>query len=234
MRPSSMRTAPMRTGPLVTGRTGTRLTVTRLIRAGLTLVVCAALLGSPLPGIGGHHEAATAAVQEVAGASQVGLVSSQVLGVRALPSAGTDDRQRTAVWGWPLAGTPEIARPFDPPARRWDSGHRGIDLVGVSGEPVLAVDDGVVTFSGVIAGVGVVSITHASGLRSTYQPVEDRASRGDRVTRGDRVGRLAGGGHCRGAVVDCLHLGAVRGKDAYVDPTPLLTGVELSLLPVAP
>ncbi len=30
----------------------------------------------------------------------------------------------------------------------------------------------------------------------------------------------------------CLHLGAVRNRDDYVDPTPLLLGVELTLLPV--
>lgn len=160
--------------------------------------------------------------------ARAGLVASQVVAVRALPAA--PDRERTARWGWPLAGTPEIARGFDLPEQRWGAGHRGIDLVGVAGEPVLAVEAGVVTYSGVIAGVGVVSVTHESGLRSTYQPVDDRSARGSRVGRGEGIGRLDTGGHC--LVSDCLHLGAVRGDDAYVDPTPLLLGVELSLLPV--
>src|SRR5699024_9466010 len=110
----------------------------------------------------------------------------------------------------------------------------GIDLAGVEGEAVLAVEDGVVTYSGDIAGTGVVSITHASGLRSTYQPVVERVVvRGDRVGRGDRIGQLsAAGGHCTLHV--CLHRGAVRDRDSYVDPTPLLLGVDLALLPVEP
>ena len=67
-------------------------------------------------------------------------------------------------------------------------------------------------------------------LRSTYQPVSDRVGRGERVARGDRIGTLDVGGHC--LLADCLHLGAVRGRDTYVDPTPLLLGAELTLLPV--
>lgn len=160
----------------------------------------------------------------------VGLLASTLLGLRANPAAG--DRSRTAEWGWPLVGTPEIVRGFDPPAQRWLPGHRGIDLAGVAGEAVLAVDDGVVTYSGVIAGVGMVSVTHESGLRSTYQPVLDRSERGDRVARGAVIGSLDVGGHCLAR--DCLHLGAVRGRDGYVDPTPLLLGAELTLLPVGP
>lgn len=137
------------------------------------------------------------------------------------------------MWGWPLVGTPVIVAPFDRPEQRWLPGHRGIDLAGVAGEPVLAVEAGVVTFSGVIAGVGMVSLTHRNGLRSTYQPVSSEVARGDRLARGQQLGTLgADGSHC--APRDCLHLGAVRGRDDYVDPTPLLLGVELSLLPVAP
>lgn len=158
---------------------------------------------------------------------EAGVVASSLLGGRA-PA----DRAETTLWGWPLVGRPEIVRGFDPPPKRWLPGHRGIDLAGVAGEQVLAVEAGVVTYSGQIAGVGVVSVTHASGLRSTYQPVTDRVSRGDRVERGDPLGVLDVGGHC--ILADCLHLGAVRGRHAYVDPTPLLLGVDLALLPVAP
>lgn len=158
------------------------------------------------------------------------MVTSQVLGTRETTEAARD-RGDTTVWGWPLAGVPDLVHGFDPPEHRWSAGHRGVDLAGVAGEPVLAVEAGVVTYSGVVAGVGVVSLTHASGLRSTYQPVSDRPERGDRLARGTVLGRLdAGGGHC--APADCLHLGAVRGRDGYVDPLPLLLGVELTLRPV--
>lgn len=150
---------------------------------------------------------------------------------RSTGRAASTDRSETAIWGWPLAPVPEIVKRFDPPAQRWLPGHRGIDLAGVAGEPVLAVEAGVVTYSGQVAGVGIISVTHASGLRSTYQPVAERLDRGSRVGRGERIGVLdSAGSHC--APRDCLHLGAVRDRDSYVDPTPLLLGVELTLLPV--
>ncbi|KUG51577.1 hypothetical protein AVL62_09655 [Serinicoccus chungangensis] len=162
--------------------------------------------------------------------SSSGALVSVLLGLR-VPTVdtATGDRQSTALWGWPLAGVPEILQGFDPPEHRWGRGHRGVDLAGLPGERVLAVDGGVVSFSGEVAGMGVVSVTHPSGLRSTYQPVGARVAQGTRVARGDPLGRLTSGGHC--AVHDCLHLGAVRGRDGYVDPTPLLLGVELTLLP---
>lgn len=209
--------------------------VMRAVRAaGVLLVCCLVLPAAATTSIGGSDEA-TATAGAVAGAQGTlgpgrAMVTSQVLGTRETTEAARD-RGDTAVWGWPLAGVPDLVRGFDPPERRWSAGHRGIDLAGVAGEPVLAVEAGVVTYSGVVAGVGVVSLTHASGLRSTYQPVSDRAERGDRVARGTVLGRLdAGGGHCTPG--DCLHLGAVRGRDGYVDPMPLLLGVELTLRPV--
>lgn len=161
--------------------------------------------------------------------AEVGSATSGVLGSRDLRQV-SDDRAATAAWAWPLQGTPEIVGPYDPPEQRWLPGHRGIDVAGVPGEAVLAVDAGVVAFSGVVAGVGVVSVVHSSGLRSTYQPVTDRVAAGDRLARGQRLGRLDTGGHC--LVVACLHLGARRGRDVYVDPTPLLTPAVLSLLPL--
>lgn len=173
--------------------------------------------------------AGAAAGPQVGRAWQQGSVVSAVLGTRESGGA-VGDRERTALWGWPLAGRPDVVERFDPPEQRWLAGHRGVDLAGVAGEPVLAVDDGVVAWSGTVAGVGVVSVDHVGGLRSTYQPVTDRVSRGSRVARGDRLGRLDLGGHCM--VVDCLHLGARRGRHAYVDPLPLLRPMELSLLPV--
>jgi murein DD-endopeptidase MepM/ murein hydrolase activator NlpD len=171
------------------------------------------------------------ATGEPSRAPDLGSVVSTLLGTRGV-SAGPGARSVTALWQWPLTGEPDVVRGFDPPEQRWLAGHRGIDLAGVAGEPVRAVDAGVVAYSGTIAGVGVVSVDHASGLRSTYQPVGERVGRGARVARGDRLGRLDTGGHC--LVLDCLHLGARRGRDHYIDPTPLLQPVELSLLPVDP
>jgi murein DD-endopeptidase MepM/ murein hydrolase activator NlpD len=127
-----------------------------------------------------------------------------------------------------LPGPQVGRRHFDPPAQRWLPGHRGVDLLGATGSPVEAVDHGVVHFSGVVAGTGVVSVRHRDGLLSTYQPVEDRAPRGQVVSRGESLGSLAPGGHC--LLLTCLHLGARRGE-VYLDPLLLLRRWEVSLLP---
>ena len=132
-------------------------------------------------------------------------------------------------WSPPLPGPVVVVDPFRPPAKKWLPGHRGVDLLGAVGSPVTAVDGGVVSYSGVINGVGIVAVRHGPDLRSTYQPVEDRAGTGTVVAAGDRVGVLDGGGHC--LLVTCLHLGAIRGKETYVDPMLFLNGWELSLLP---
>ncbi|NYG05910.1 murein DD-endopeptidase MepM/ murein hydrolase activator NlpD [Phycicoccus badiiscoriae] len=112
-------------------------------------------------------------------------------------------------------------------------GHRGVDLAGVAGQEVRAVEDGTVTHVGTIAGRGTVSVLHPSGIRSTYEPVVSIVAKGSVVTRGAVLGRLQGtGSHCAPAA--CLHLGAVRG-DAYLDPMTFLRGGQrVRLLPLAP
>ncbi|WP_114906151.1 M23 family metallopeptidase [Ornithinimicrobium murale] len=136
-------------------------------------------------------------------------------------------------WQWPLPGQPEVVNTFDPPEERWLPGHRGVDLAGFTYAPVLAVADGTVSYSGRIAGVGIVSVTHPSGVRSTYQPVTERIEQGQPVSAGDRLGLLGVlGSHCLPRT--CLHLGAVRGKDDYLDPLLFLQAWELTLLPHEP
>lgn len=93
---------------------------------------------------------------------------------------------------------------------------------------MLAVDAGVVTHVGVVAGRGTVSVSHASGLRSTYEPVRGAVAVGSAVGPGDVLGVVAGRTHCGGA---CLHLGAVS-VPGYVDPRPLLGGGPVVLLPL--
>ncbi|MDQ3382226.1 MAG: M23 family metallopeptidase [Actinomycetota bacterium] len=134
-------------------------------------------------------------------------------------------------WVWPLDGRPAVVHPFDPPEERWLPGHRGVDLAGAVGEPVQAVDTGTVSYSGVIDGVGIVTVKHEGGLRSTYQPVDHRAAKGTPVAQGEQIGVLDGsGGHC--LLRTCLHLGAISGLDTYLDPLLFLQEWQLSLLPL--
>jgi murein DD-endopeptidase MepM/ murein hydrolase activator NlpD len=97
---------------------------------------------------------------------------------------------------------------------------------------VLAVEDGVVTHAGVVAGRGTITVVHAGGLSSTYEPVAPTVGVGFVVAVGDPLGTVdarAGPGHCGPRV--CLHLGARRGE-AYLDPYPLLTAGRVRLLPL--
>jgi murein DD-endopeptidase MepM/ murein hydrolase activator NlpD len=137
-----------------------------------------------------------------------------------------------AVFGWPLAGLPEVARPFEPPPHQFGAGHRGVDLYGSPGQPVLAAGDGTVAFAGMVAGRPVVSIDHAGGLRTTYEPVAAEVVIGQFVRRGDVLGTLQTG-HPGCPALTCLHWGVRRGEE-YLDPLRLLASGRVRLLPTGP
>ncbi|MGQ0773279.1 MAG: M23 family metallopeptidase [Pseudonocardiales bacterium] len=132
-------------------------------------------------------------------------------------------------FGWPLPGSPAVVRAFQAPAHDFGPGHRGVDLAGVNGTPVLAAGAGTVVFAGQVAGRGVVSVDHPGGLRTTYEPVSPTVAAGDLVARGQQIGTLAPG-HPDCAAVACLHWGARRGAD-YLDPLRLLGLGRVRLLP---
>lgn len=127
-----------------------------------------------------------------------------------------------------------VERPFQPPAQRWDPGHRGVDLAASAGDAVLAPADGVVSFAQNLAGRPVVSIqlSAAPGYRTTLEPVRAIVAVGERVVAGQVVGfvesatsRGSGPGH-RG-----LHWG-LRFGDRYVDPLTWTTGrTDVRLVP---
>lgn len=135
----------------------------------------------------------------------------------------------TPLWTAPLA-EPVVTRPFERPPGPYAAGHRGADLGGVPGSAVLAAGDGVVAFAGMVAGRPVVSIDHADGLRTTYEPVDPSVAGGQVVARGSVLGRLLAG-HAGCPVEACLHWGLRRGE-TYLDPMLLLRPPEVRLLPM--
>jgi murein DD-endopeptidase MepM/ murein hydrolase activator NlpD len=135
----------------------------------------------------------------------------------------------SALWGLPLAGEPVVTRPFDRPPTPYAAGHRGVDLAGVPGEPVLAAGAGVVAFAGSVAGRPVVSVQHADGLRTTYEPVQPGVGAGQAVARGSPLGVLVAG-HAGCPAEACLHWGLRRGE-VYLDPLSLLRPPRVRLLP---
>ena len=76
----------------------------------------------------------------------------------------------------------------------------------------------------------MVSVAHAGGLRTTYEPVRPAVAAGDRVVAGEPLGTLAAG-HPGCPAPACLHWGLRRG-DAYLDPLALLGLGRVRLLPV--
>jgi murein DD-endopeptidase MepM/ murein hydrolase activator NlpD len=132
-------------------------------------------------------------------------------------------------WLWPLQPRPVVLRRFEAPATRYGRGHRGIDLAAKAGQGVQSVDAGVVAHAGNLAGRGTITLVHASGLRSTYEPVRATVRVGDVVGRGAPIGVVEPVlGHCGES--SCLHIGALRG-DVYLDPLPLIMA-RVILLPV--
>lgn len=134
-----------------------------------------------------------------------------------------------AAWSWPLAGSPDVTRSFDLAAGPYGAGHRGVDLAGAPGQPVLAAGDGVVVFAGMVAGRPVVSVDHPGGLRTTYEPVAPSVGAGRPVARGSPLGTLQAG-HPGCPVDACLHWGLRRGE-TYLDPLLLLRPPRVRLLP---
>lgn len=153
------------------------------------------------------------------------------LGARPLVPAAAGSSPPSGPWQWPLAGVPVVARPFEPPPAPWAAGHRGVDLAAPPESPVVAAGAGVVSFAGYVAGTGVVSVRHAGGLRTTYEPVLPAVRVGTTVAAGDLIGHLMPGhGDC-GPARWCLHWGLLRGS-TYLDPLTLLRRGPVRLLPL--
>ncbi|HWL38418.1 MAG TPA: M23 family metallopeptidase [Frankiaceae bacterium] len=140
---------------------------------------------------------------------------------------------RAAGWVAPLDGPLVVRRAFDPPSARWGSGHRGVDLASAPGAPVRAAGAGTVTYAGVLAGRGVLVVTHGT-LRTTYEPVSPTADVGDMVRAGAVVASLDAGHAGPAAPGEALlHWGLLRGE-TYLDPLSLLGRGPSRLVPVSP
>lgn len=120
-------------------------------------------------------------------------------------------------WRPPIRGSLTVRRGFDRPEHRWSRGHRGVDLAARRGSVIQAAGSGRIVFAGVISGRGVVSIQHAPGVRTTYEPVQAIVTAGQHVRGGDAIGRLTPDRRHR----DSLHWG-LRIRDGYADPMRLL------------
>ena len=146
-------------------------------------------------------------------------------GPRLGPTTGTG--AVAAGWSWPLSPPPGVLRAFDPPAKPWLSGHRGVDLRASSdGAPVTSPASGTVSFAGVVVDRAVITVDHGSGLRSSFEAVRTDLEAGDAVAKGDVVGWIQPG-HCTPA--PCVHWGVRRGGE-YLNPLAFVTDLRPSVL----
>ncbi|HEY5320679.1 MAG TPA: peptidoglycan DD-metalloendopeptidase family protein [Galbitalea sp.] len=146
-----------------------------------------------------------------------------VLAVVVVALPGTSAAASEPRWSWPVGGAHTIVRPYLAPATAYAAGHRGVDIAATGA--VTAPADGVVHFAGFVVDRPVLSIVHAGGVISSYEPVTSTLSKGDVVTRGEIVGALQPG-HC---LQSCLHFG-VRIDGQYVSPMLFLGGLPHSVL----
>ncbi len=171
----------------------------------LTLAVLITMLVGGTPSVGAAHEGTSRGHSRIVGAVR-------------------------GDWSWPVAPPRAVVRPYFAPPTPYAAGHRGIDIRAGAGAAVLAPDDGVVHFAGMVVDRPVLSISHSGGVLSSFEPVSTSLVAGDAVRRGDAIGTVLPG-HC---ATPCVHLGARVGGE-YLNPLVFLGGVGWSvLLPVTP
>jgi virulence factor Mce-like protein len=128
---------------------------------------------------------------------------------------------------WPLDGP--ITSPY---GLRWGRMHTGIDIDGVTGEPVVASAEGTVVLASYYSGYGnAVIIDHGNGFSTLYGHLSSiDVDAGDEVEQGQVVGAVGCTGNCTG---DHLHF-EIRINGTPVDPLPYLPGGALHGVPTLP
>lgn len=117
--------------------------------------------------------------------------------------------------GWPTSGT--VSSKFGPRGRGF---HSGYDIANVTGTPIYATGDGVVTFKGYVGAMGkMIEIDHGNEFRTVYAHLSRYGvETGDRVERGDIIGYMGNTGRTTGPH---LHY-EVRVNGVPVNPEPYI------------
>lgn len=172
--------------------------------------------------------------------------SAPVLSSASVPSTVEFTASRLRYRSPTAESRPRVIRPFEKPAQRWSTGHRGVDLaVPENDRRVYAPAPGKVVFSGTVVNRKVLVIAHPDGRRSTFEPMDEALPVGTTVAAGDVIGTIAGAADgnserpYRRCSTLCLYWGVRQGgargdgsgKTAeYINPMSLLGSKEPSIL----
>ncbi|MEE8607250.1 MAG: M23 family metallopeptidase [Nitrospiraceae bacterium] len=137
----------------------------------------------------------------------------------ALTAYLTEQKDRLAATPsiWPAKGY--VSSKFGPrisPFTGRRQRHTGIDIAAARGTPVLAPADGVVTYSGKLAGYGrAIVVDHGFGIKTFYgHNHQNKVKKGQRVARGQVIAAVGSSGYSTGSH---LHY-EVLVKDTPVNP----------------
>ena len=172
--------------------------------------------------------------------------SAPVLSSASVPSTVEFTASRLRYRSPTAESRPRVIRPFEKPAQRWSTGHRGVDLaVPENDRRVYAPAPGKVVFSGTVVNRKVLVIAHPDGRRSTFEPIDEALPVGTTVAAGEGIGTVAvtAGSTSerpyRRCTTVCLYWGVRQGgargdgsgKAAeYINPMSLLGSKEPSIL----
>ncbi|GAA1149888.1 M23 family metallopeptidase [Microbacterium oxydans] len=155
------------------------------------------------------------------------VVSMVAFAVMLSPGAAAwSDEPDVPAWSWPVTGPRSVVAPYRAPAHRYGAGHRGVDLSAAMGTTVSAPADGVVAFRGTVVDRQLITIEHAGGLVSTFEPLRSDLLVGDLVAEGQEIGVVDAGGH---TPPGAIHLG-VRLDGDYINPMLLFGDVPRAVL----
>ena len=142
--------------------------------------------------------------------------------VNRLVRQGSRPRLSTGTYIWPFSEQTWLSSSFGyRGASIGSSFHRGIDLAGHYGDPVLAADGGVVIFAGEYSGYGLlIEIQHDNGDVTYYaHNSKNLVKEGDIVYQGDIIAQQGASGVASGVHV---HFELHPEGGAAVDPIPYL------------
>ena len=174
--------------------------------------------------------------------------SAPVLSSASVPSTVELTASRLRYRSPTAESRPRVIHPFEKPAQRWSTGHRGVDLaVPENDRRVYAPAPGKVVFSGTVVNRKVLVLAHPDGRRSTFEPMDEALPVGTTVAAGEVIGTVAapdsvggtGERPYRRCSTVCLYWGVRQGgargdgsgKTAeYINPMSLLGSKEPSIL----